>query len=182
MDIDSAEILMTINDRFGNEITDEAHSPEVWTSARTPVRRMGGVSRTPNPLYASTHFRVKSLPPRWPPEFVIIAAYATTGQAWSDTDNAEADQNLTAELASLDLWSLRITGYSPDTGHAEPGWAVELPSEEGRRIGRRFNQDAIFVVRADALGYVSCKGHGKVTWLGAFRERLSIAPLSHPEC
>jgi hypothetical protein len=136
---------------------------------------MGGVSQSPNPLYATTRFRVTSLPARWPAEFVIITAYAPTGQKWSDADNTAADQKLAAELASLDLWCLRITGYSPGTGHAEPGWAVELPVEEGRKIGRRFHQDAIFAIRADALGYVSCTGEGKVVWLGAFRERVSAA-------
>jgi hypothetical protein len=134
---------------------------------------MGGVSQAPNPLYAATRFRVTSLPARWPVQFIIISAYATTGQQWPDTDNTEADHDLAAELASLDLWRLRITGYSPDTGHAEPGWAVELPIEQGRKIGRRFEQNAIFVVRADALGYVSCSGDGKTVWFGAFRERVS---------
>jgi hypothetical protein len=47
--------------------------------------------------------------------------------------------------------------------------------EEGRKVGRRFRQDAIFVIRADALGYVSCNGDGKVTWFGAFRERVDVA-------
>jgi hypothetical protein len=71
---------------------------------------MGGVSQSPNPLYATTRFRVTSLPARWPAEFVIITAYAPTGQKWSDADNTAADQKLAAELASLDLWCLRITG------------------------------------------------------------------------
>ena len=127
----------------------------------------------PNPLYATARFRVASLPDHWPGEFVIITAYASTGQRWSDAENAAADQKLSAEIEALGAWRLRITGYSPDTGHAEPSWAVELPIEQGRKIGQRFEQDAIFVVRADALGYASCKGDGKVTWFGAFRERVS---------
>jgi hypothetical protein len=90
--------------------------------------------------------------------------------------NIAADQSLEAELRSLDVWRLRITGYSPDSGHSEPGWAVELPIEEGRKIGRRFEQDAIFVIRANALGYASCRGGKKVTWFGAFQERLMVAP------
>lgn len=126
------------------------------------------VSQTPNPLYVATRSNITSQPARWPREFVVITAYAPAGQKWSDAETAAADQKLRVELAALGAWHLRISGYSPDTGHAEPGWAVELPIEEGRKIGRRFRQDAIFVVRADALGYVSCKGHGKVTWFGAY--------------
>lgn len=133
------------------------------------------MSQKPNPLYAATLFRITSLPPRWPSEFVIVTAYAPTGQEWSDEMNIAADQSLEAELRSLDVWRLRITGYSPDGGHSEPSWAVELPIEEGRKIGRHFGQDAIFVIRADALGYASCRGDGKVTWFGAFQERLIVA-------
>jgi hypothetical protein len=126
-------------------------------------------------LYTSTRFRLGSLPDRWPSAFVIITAYAPTGQRWSDAENVAADQKLSAEIEALGVWHLRIAGYSPDTGHAEPGWAVELPIEDGRGIGRQFKQDAIFVVRADALGYVSCSGDGKVIWFGAFRERVDVA-------
>jgi hypothetical protein len=129
----------------------------------------------PNPLYATSRFRLAAIPDSWPSAFVIITAYASTGQRWSDAENVAADQKLSAEIAALGAWRLRITGYSPDTGHAEPGWAVELPIEHGRGIGRQFKQDAIFVIRADALGYVSCSGDGKVIWFGAFRERVDVA-------
>lgn len=140
------------------------------------------MSHMPNPLYATALFHVTALPARWPAEFVIVTAYAPTGQKWSDDKNIAADQHLEAELRSLDVWRLRITGYSPDTGHAEPGWAIELSLGVGRKIGRKFGQDAIFVVRADALGYARCKEEGDVTWFGTFRQRVSVAPPSHPEC
>ena len=130
---------------------------------------------THNPLYTPTHFRLAAIPDSWPSAFVIITAYATTGQRWSDTENVAADQRLSAEIEALGVWHLRITGYLPDTGHAEPGWAVELPIEKGRGIGRQFKQDAIFVIRADALGYVRCEADGKVAWFGAFRERVDVA-------
>jgi hypothetical protein len=129
----------------------------------------------PNSLYATTRFRLTAIPDSWPSAFVIITAYAPTGQRWSDAENAATDQRLSAEIEALGVWHRRITGYSPDTGHAEPGWAVKLPVETGREIGRRFQQDAIFVIRADALGYVSCSGDRKVIWFGAFRERVDVA-------
>ena len=120
------------------------------------------------------------LPPRGDSRQLAVCvrhhhAYAPTGQRWSDAENAAADQKLSAEIEALGAWRLRITGYSPDTGHAEPGWAVELPIEKGRGIGRQFKQDAIFVIRADALGYVRCEADGKVAWFGAFRERVDVA-------
>jgi len=44
---------------------------------------------------------------------------------------------------------MRITGFSPSTGHAEPGWAVALPLVECRAIGNRYYQDAIYSVEGD---------------------------------
>lgn len=130
------------------------------------------MSQIPNPRYAATRFRLAALPDRWPSEFVIITAYAPTGQHWSDQENEAADHRISADLERLDIWRTRITGYSPETGHAEPGWAVELPIETGREIGRRFQQDAIFVIRSDDLGHVPCDGNDSVIWLGGFRERV----------
>ena len=40
----------------------------------------------------------------------------------------------------------RITGYDPATGHAEPGWAIEIGFDEAVDLGLRFQQDAIFWV------------------------------------
>jgi hypothetical protein len=131
-----------------------------------------GASQIPNPLYTATRFRLLAPCQRWPPEFVIITAYAPTGRQRSDEKNEAADQLLASELEALGLWRVRITGYSPDTGHAEPGWAVELAIEAGREIGRRFQQDAIFVIRGDDLGYVHCDASDPVIWLGRFRERV----------
>ena len=79
-----------------------------------------------SPVYFGTHFRVPASVPDWPPEFVIVTAYATTGERWTAAENEAADRRLTEELRLLGVWTARITGYSPQTGHAEPGWAAVL--------------------------------------------------------
>jgi hypothetical protein len=71
--------------------------------------------------YGETHFRISEHVDQWPQEFAIITAYATTGEVWSDAENEAADRALYAELCRQSQMIRRITGYSPSTGHAEPG-------------------------------------------------------------
>jgi Protein of unknown function (DUF3293) len=125
--------------------------------------------------YAQTHFRVDNLPERWPERFIIITAWATTGQQWSPSANAAADRRLEAVLAGIGAWHWRITGYSPQTGHAEPGWAVELDLEAGLMLGREFVQHALYEVVDDLLRVWLCEGAQPAgQLLGRFASRVRI--------
>jgi N-formylglutamate amidohydrolase len=126
-----------------------------------------------HPAYFAIAFRTEAPVAAWPPAFVIITAYATTGETWSDERNTEADQRLHAELLRRGCTPIRITGYDPATGHAEPGWAAELPLDEALDLGRDFLQDAIFVVQGDALAVVPCNSRPTQHATGHFRERVS---------
>jgi hypothetical protein len=103
---------------------------------------------------------------------VIVSAYATTGERWTDAQNERADRALHGELTARDVWTQRITGFSPDTGHAEPSWATELSLAEARDLGRRFRQDAIYHVLGDRLSVTRCDPPGPVVAVGEFRVRL----------
>ena len=122
--------------------------------------------------YLKTRFRTSHPVPHWPTEFVVLSAYATTGEVWTPERNARADSELAAELKARTDWIVRIVGYSPMSGHAEPSWAVELPLSEARAIGRRFQQDAIYHVSNDDLAAVPCKDQWRMIYVGSFRERL----------
>ncbi len=52
-----------------------------------------------HPAYFKTRFRVEQLPSSWPESFVIVTAYATTGEQWSDAENKRGDEALTQRLA-----------------------------------------------------------------------------------
>jgi hypothetical protein len=125
-----------------------------------------------NPVYFETHFRASAPAPDWPPEFVIVTAYATTGERWTSAENEAADRRLTAELRQLRVWTARITGYSPRTGHAEPGWAADIPFDAACDLGLRYQQDAIFHVCGDALSVSHCDHRRRLVALGPYRERL----------
>jgi hypothetical protein len=128
-----------------------------------------------NPIYLETRFRISEGREDWPDEFVIVSAYATTGQAWTDQENEAADQRLASELASGTGWFARITGYSPSSGHAEPSWAVGVPLDEGRALGLAYRQDAVYHVRKDLLSVSCCIPSCELMLIGSFRERLDTA-------
>ena len=131
---------------------------------------------TPHPGYLETRFRVCQPLSYWPSEFAIISAHATTGERWSERENEACDMELEEELWVLPVWQRRITGFSPETGHEEPSWAVELPLERAIDLGRRFRQDAIFHVVGDDLSVVSCGEGTARTEMGGFRQRLELDP------
>lgn len=124
-----------------------------------------------HPAYFNTRFHVPDQTPAWPDSFVIITAYATTGEQWSDEENARADEALRRRLVELGGWVARVTGYDPATGHSEPGWAVEIDEATGVGLGKEFRQDAIYRVEGGRLAVVSCVGKG-VAAVGGFRERV----------
>lgn len=129
-------------------------------------------SESIHPAYFETHFSLEIPFSGWPDEFAIITAQATTGETWTAAENEMADRALEAELRETGRWIQRLTGYSPTSGHAEPGWAVEMPWDEACDIGLRFKQDAIYTVKGDELSVTRCDHRRGLGPVGGFRERV----------
>lgn len=122
------------------------------------------------PVYFDVRFRVDESV-TWPARFVIVTAWATTGERWSDARNHAADARLLARLRQLGADPVRVTGYAPATGHAEPGWAVALDPVVALRLGRTFRQHAIYAVDGDALEVLRCADARRAA-VGRFRDRV----------
>ena len=137
-----------------------------------------------HPAYFDIRFRTPDPEGAWPESFVILTAYATTGETWTEAENRSADRRLEELLRSrvgsepADGWGgpRRVTGFAPDTGHAEPGWAAALPFQEACDLGERFLQDALYVVEGDALYVSYCDERRGLVRVGSFRERLEGEP------
>lgn len=127
-----------------------------------------------HPAYFETRFHTPSPVPSWPDAFAIVTAHATTGESWPAGENERADVRLEEELrGDLGLgWCQRITGYSPTTGHAEPGWAVVLSFHGACDLGERFRQDAVYLVVAGDLFVSYCDERRARVRVGSFSERL----------
>jgi hypothetical protein len=125
-----------------------------------------------NSSYFETRFRSPRPVTRWPAEFVVISAFATTGQTWTAQQNEDADRTLASDLVARGVWLERVTGYSPATDHAEPSWAVELSLDAACILGLRFHQDAIYHVKDDRLSVTRCIAPHDLVYVDSFRLRL----------
>jgi hypothetical protein len=128
--------------------------------------------REMHPEYFETHFDSAGYDGPWPRQFAIITGYATTGEKWTLEANARADFELHAELVRRGVWMQRVTGFSPRTGHAEPGWAAELSFSDACDLGHHFRQDALYSIREDQLFVSHCDSRRAEILVGLFRERL----------
>lgn len=126
--------------------------------------------------YFETRFRTGTLEDDWPTRFAVVTAFATTGELWTADENVAADAALLDELRAAGIWHRRVTGYSPATGHAEPGWAADLPFEAACDMGRRFRQDAIYWIDGDDLFVSHCDDRRLPVPVGRFRERVTATP------
>jgi hypothetical protein len=125
-----------------------------------------------NPIYLETRFkRDLENDPKFdmfeifPDQFVIITAYATTGEEWSDMCNDQEDERLKEYLQSRFSCVKRITGYSPTTRHSEPGWLVNCSFDEGCDIGLMFKQDAIYWGENGSLFVSYCGPQRSKVWV-----------------
>jgi hypothetical protein len=128
------------------------------------------------PFYYQTRFLPDGLPTPLPRTFAIVTACATTGETWTDSENAAANGALRAELESSERLLGSLTGYSPVTGHAEPGFAASLPFEAACDLGLRFKQDAIYYVDSGILHVSYCDQRRRLEPVGTFLERLDPLP------
>ena len=128
------------------------------------------------PFYYQTRFIPEDLPTPLPGTFAIITAFATTGETWTESENAAANAALRADLERSDRLLGSLTGYSPDTGHAEPGFAASLPFEAACDLGLKFKQDAIYFVDSGILHVSYCDHRRRLDPVAAFLDRLDPLP------
>jgi hypothetical protein len=125
-----------------------------------------------NSSYFEVRFRLEAAPPIWPNQFVILSAFATTGEQWTANHNRRADQRLAEKLDRLNIWRIRVIGYSPITQHAEPSWAFSMSFDEACDLGLQFRQDALYIIDADQMDVSYCDHRRERVLVGSFRSRV----------
>ena len=124
------------------------------------------------PDYFETRFKLGLPAGDLPDTFAIITAFQTTGQEWPIERNQEATTRLQAELAQAGSLLGTVTGYSPRTGHAEPGFAAHLSFEQACDLGLRYEQDAIYFVSSGTLFVSHCDYRRSLNPVARFLERV----------
>jgi len=125
-----------------------------------------------NPEYFQVRFSSPLTVAVWQPTFAIITAWPTTGDIWQPSRIGEADRKLVARLESESGWVVPLTGYSPATGHSEPGWGAEIGFEKACDIGQEWLQDAVYFVQDEILSVSFCDHRRKLFQVGKFFERF----------
>lgn len=123
-------------------------------------------------LFASTVFLGDPLPADWPGSFVIVNAWATTGETWSAERNQAADEALRQALERVGLRHHRLIGSSPDLKHQEPSWAVDMSKESADELAEHFLQVAFFAVEQGQLFVVPTGLPEAAVSLGPWAERV----------
>jgi len=141
-----------------------------------------------NPIYLETRFKRDfendpsfDMTETLPDQFAIITAYATTGEEWSDVKNSQEDERLKEYLQSRFSCVKRITGYSPSTGHAEPGWLVNCSFDEGCDIGLFFKQDAIYWGEGGNLFVSYCGAQRSKVWVLETACNVRVSEWGHDQ-
>jgi hypothetical protein len=126
------------------------------------------------PAYFDTRFKLGLPLSELPESFAIITAHATTGEVWTAEDNHAANEALREELDRSGQIIGTITGYSPITQHAEPGFAAVLEFEEACNIGVRFKQDALYYVSSGTLFVSHCDHRRSLKPITQFSKRVDL--------
>jgi hypothetical protein len=123
-------------------------------------------------LFASTVFLGDPLPKDWPDSFVIVNAWAPTGQTLTAERNQAADEALRQALERVGLRHHRVIGASPDLAHQEPSWAVDMTKESADELADHFQQVAFFAVEQGRLFVVPTGRLDAAVALGDWSGRL----------
>lgn len=121
--------------------------------------------------YSETRF-IASEDIVWPPEFVILSAYATTGEHWTARENERADSALWRFLKEKGGWLARVICASQSASLKEPCWAFQMTFEAACELGMTYRQEALYYVKGDELFVSYCDERKALRRIGRFRERV----------
>ena len=122
--------------------------------------------------YFETRFQLGLTAENLPEQFAIITACQPTGTKWPEERNQEANRQLQQELEQQGALLGEVTGYSPRTGHAEPGFAALLSFNQACDLGLRYQQDAIYFISCGTLFVSHCDLRRALKPVTHFHERV----------
>ena len=109
-----------------------------------------------NPAYSQARFRADLAPQGITQSFCIVTAYCPFDEQVTDEENKTFNQTLKTELENAGLVHVPVTGYSPDSDHAEPGYGIICDRSIAIKLGQQFRQNAIFSVYENTVYLINC--------------------------
>ena len=102
-----------------------------------------------------------------PGDFFVVTACNPFGQKSSPSKNKEKQACLANQIDALEIARFAVAGMNIERAHVEPGYGVECDLETALKLGRQYDQDAIFRVSKSELSLVACS-NGAEEKLGKF--------------
>lgn len=90
--------------------------------------------------------------------FAVITACNPEGRMVSAAENTRRMSLLDDRVRTLGAVGFRADGRSPDGSHREPGWAIPVSRDEAIRLGREFEQLAVFWFDSGAFWLMPVSG------------------------
>ena len=109
-----------------------------------------------NPSYLKARFRADLPLKGIAQSFCIVTAYCPFDEQVTDEENKTFNQALKTELENAGLVHFPVTGYSPDSDHAEPGYGIICDRSIAIKLGQQFRQNAIFSVYENTVYLINC--------------------------
>ena len=123
-----------------------------------------------NPNYFKVvfiHNRIKV----FPRTFGIITAYNPKDQSLTVAQNQNRNKLLKVQISHQLKMLGEIVGSSIDKTHQEPSFGTECKLPELLKLGRKFEQNAVYWIEEDSLFLLDCN-HSKKYTMGSFRKRV----------
>ncbi len=131
-----------------------------------------------NPAYADVRFRAELPKGGLPERFCIVTAWNPDGITTDAASNAAATARLIAIVQAESLSHFPVTGGSPDSTHAEPGFGMMVDQARVLSLGREFRQEAVFWIDRGTVHLCPCSAAPPQV-IGPWSE-LATGTAAHP--
>ena len=135
-----------------------------WEAYRTAVVDIAPSDRPAFRVVPDVPGRTGAWPNGQAEPVVVVTAWNPASIRLEPDVNGARQRTLALELGTRGLPWWPATGGDLGSGHREEGAAVPgLSEEDGRALGRRYGQAAVYVWTPDAWEVVACDGDHRVT-------------------
>jgi hypothetical protein len=120
--------------------------------------------------------RLRAAEPKggWPESFGVVTAWNPEEKNLPEAENALRSALLRVDLEPLGLRYFSVTGYDLESDHYEKGFGIVCEKEEVIRLGREWNQLAVFWVEAGWVWLIFCEPGGEEFRLRTLEEMLGM--------
>ena len=108
--------------------------------------------------------------------FAIITAYNPMDELLNHKINKAKNKELYKYLQKFRKKIILVIGCSHDLIHQEPGFLIDITLEDALRIGKEFQQRAIFWIEKNELEIIYCVKRQRIK-IGKFSSRIEITGL-----